>query len=459
MQTARNRAQQPDRRVYDSWEQDAMPTRNDPHKLLFSPPTLMLGEIHLTLLRSTNLIDKHRESEEMGFDEIAWWVFHKETDHDELRTQTDKVLKSIQVLKEASDKLAHKQPASYEELILSLLNFAESNKGKIEALGDYVRWLGARDPLAPGILFTYRVWGSTRMADRWIGKGREVPAWAESQLIRSATEIVLGICSSGHRVHDVVYGEIQYELMDSVDPEVLSHGSQIFVPDRTVVARTAHEVYINCATYFVEVRDSLRHILLDIAKFDKQRQPIRGDAFWRKFIAKAVASKKAETQLWDFKETLTMWHVKEPVQKERAKVTFAEDVAALANARGGVLVVGVSDQREIVGLGSPSRDLDKRLKALETVVATHVEYPRNVVSLAQVVVPIKDERHLCLVVMVAQTVEPVGVNDGNGKYTYPLRRETGIDRVPRSTLAEHKRPIREDNHDFMNDLRRFVAEN
>lgn len=80
-------------------------------------------------------------------------------------------------------------------------------------------------------------------------------------------------------------------------------------------------------------------------------------------------------------------------------------------------------------------------------------------SLQQVAVPTKNEGHLCLVVMVAQTVEPVGVNDGNGRYTYPVRRETGIDRVSRATLSEHKSRIREDNHDFMNDLRRFVAEN
>lgn len=411
------------------------------------------------LLRSANLIEKSRDSEEIGLDEVAWWVFHREINHDELRTHTDNILKCAQALKESSEKLARQQPDSYKELILTLREFAENRREEIERLLNYVRWLEARDPLAPGILFTYRVWGSTRMADRWIGNSPEIPAWADSTLIRGSTEIVLGIRSSGHRVHDVVYGEIQYELMDGMDPEVLSHGSQIFAPESNVVARTAREVYINCAEYFVEVRDSLRQIVLDIGKFEKQKQPIRGDAFWRKFIWKAVESKKAETQLWDFKETLTMWHVKEPTEKERAKVTFAEDVAALANARGGVLVVGVSDQRDIVGLRNSSRDRENCLKALEAVLARYVEYPRNIVSLQQVVIPIEDERRLCLVVIVAQTGEPVGVNNGNGRYTYPVRQETGIDRVSRSTLCEQKSRVREDNHDFMNDFRRFVAEN
>lgn len=85
------------------------------------------------------------------------------------------------------------------------------------------------------------------MADRWIGKSPEVPEWADSNLIRTSTEIVLGIRSSDHRVHDMVYGEIEYDLLDSMDPEVLSHGSQIAVPDSNVLARTVREVYINCS--------------------------------------------------------------------------------------------------------------------------------------------------------------------------------------------------------------------
>lgn len=48
-----------------------MHARNANHELLFSPATLNLGEIHLTLLRSTNLIEKYRDSEEIGLDEIA----------------------------------------------------------------------------------------------------------------------------------------------------------------------------------------------------------------------------------------------------------------------------------------------------------------------------------------------------------------------------------------------------
>ena len=61
-------------------------------------------------------------------------------------------------------------------------------------------------------------------------------------------------------------------------------------------------------------------------------------AFWREFIPKAAKAKIAEPQLWDFKETLAIWHVKGSEERQKAKVTFAgEDVASFANASGGVL--------------------------------------------------------------------------------------------------------------------------
>ena len=62
------------------------------------------------------------------------------------------------------------------------------------------------------------------------------------------------------------------------------------------------------------------------------------------FVSKAIQSKKTETQLLGFKETLPMWRMKNGPDKERAKQTFAEDVASLANARGDVLVIGITEQ-------------------------------------------------------------------------------------------------------------------
>jgi hypothetical protein len=154
-----------------------------------------------------------------------------------------------------------------------------------------------------------------------------------------------------------------------------------------------------------------------------------------------------------------MWQVKEQPDRDRAKVTFAEDVASLANGRGGVLVIGVSDQREIVGLGNSSRDLENRLKTASDVIAKHVEYDRDIVSFHHLPVPVEDEDQVCLVVIVAQACNAVGVRDGQERYTYPVRHETGIERMSRDDIFRRKAGLKSDNHDFMRELKQFVVDN
>jgi predicted HTH transcriptional regulator len=131
--------------------------------------------------------------------------------------------------------------------------------------------------------------------------------------------------------------------------------------------------------------------------------------------------------LWDFKETLTVWHVQNGEERRKAKVTFAEDVASFANVSGGVLVVGVNDHRDIVGIGS-GREIENRLKTAADVLEEHLEYDRPVGSFRQVALG-ENEDTICLVIVISQACTTVGVNDGQERYTYPVRRETGISRV------------------------------
>ena len=53
-------------------------------------------------------------------------------------------------------------------------------------------------------------------------------------------------------------------------------------------------------------------------------------------------------------------------------VTFAEDVASFANAEGGALILGVTDQRDIVGVGS-GQELESRLKFARDVLADRLD--------------------------------------------------------------------------------------
>jgi hypothetical protein len=360
--------------------------KDNVHNVLYSPATLMLGEIHLRLLRSANQMDALRWTkvkktgrfssldltdfgQEIGMDEIHWWVFKKEKDIHELGEKAEEILNSVDLLREGAVKLKNKHPRSYEHLLTMLKDFAEQHFHEIEVLKDYVSWLEARDPFAPRILFTYRVWGSTRMSDRQIKTKSQASLKSERNLLRISAEIVLGVRMDGSRVYDDTRTEMLYEIYEGMDPEQLSYARNINLSESRVLPRAASAIFTECVSYFTEIRESLRNILIDIDKYEQQRELIYSDSFWREFIPKAAKAKTAEPQLWDFKQTLTLWHpVKNEEDRRKARVTFAEDIASFANTSGGILVLGVNDQREIVGIGN-GKELENRLKLARDVLA------------------------------------------------------------------------------------------
>jgi len=115
-----------------------------------------------------------------------------------------------------------------------------------------------------------------------------------------------------------------------------------------------------CAAFFEFLRNSLRDIESELLKRNEREARLTSDRFWRDFIAKARKSAKAEPTLWDFKETLSFWHAQTGDARRREKVKLAADVASFANAEGGCLIVGVTDDRRVVGISANPRDLENR---------------------------------------------------------------------------------------------------
>jgi hypothetical protein len=133
----------------------------------------------------------------VGQDEINWWIVENETNLDELSAITDEALNAAQVLKTDAAKLKNREPESYEVLLVDLRKFAEQHRVEIDTLHKYVGLLEKRHPMAPRILFTYRVWGSTRMADREMNlDGEEAGKWKE-ETRRALAEIALGVRERG----------------------------------------------------------------------------------------------------------------------------------------------------------------------------------------------------------------------------------------------------------------------
>jgi hypothetical protein len=387
----------------------------------------------------------------VGPDEINWWVRRKEKNVEELRGRTESAREAAHSLLRAADQLRRTQFDSYPKLLAALRRFAENRSGEIDAVREYVRWLAEKDILAPYILFTYRVWGSTRRGERWIDVAEIKIEEEDPHQFRRLAEVVLGLRSRILYAVDKTEYEIGAEIADRMNGEDMT--TEIRIPVTSIAKRASHEIFHECEVYFRELRNSLDNILIDIDKYKSEEGLIHSDRFWQDFISKATRTKKTESQFWDFKETLTIW-VAQGDARAKGKISFAEDVASLANAEGGVLVIGVTDEREVVGIGG---DVESRLKFASDVLARHIEYDRNIVKLHQVEVPDREGvSKLCLVVVVAKACGPVAVLQLDGTYSYPIRRETGITRESRLDIASPKTHLKSDRYEFLEALSQFV---
>jgi len=438
------------------------------HGMLFSGASWEIGEIHWYIQKADTemtrrcfvrregehrsvKIDRTPFGDEVGTDEINWWVFKRETEIEELKKRTEKTLSSAQKLKEDSFMLKEKDtPKSYLDLIEVIRDFTEDHKKEINDLYEYVLWLHKKDVLAPRILFTYRVWGSTRLSDLMIRITAKTIE-EDRPTVKKCVETALGLRIDQGYTLGRVYSDIFAEIADSVDDE---YQGPIEVPKQRVIKRTPHKVLSELATYFEFLRQSLRNIILDIEKYNDQMRLLYRESFWRSLITKAKRSNRIERQLWDFKRTLEMWHVG-PEEREKWKVEFCEDVASFANAKGGVLIIGVTNEppRRIEGI----LDLENRLKFAKEVLRRHAVYVSDFTHFQQVLM--RDEvgrDKTCLVIVVSQTKGVVRVKDQQGKYSFPIRLETGKSRADEDMIKDSKKYVIRDNYNFMSDLYTFL---
>ena len=437
---------------------------DDAHAAVICPETLRLGEILWYLLKAEQDLrnasfttdakgvqQRTPFGDEVGRDAIHWWVFKKESDLNRLEARTNQALEAADRLKKASATLRRHRAESYDALLAALRDFAVRHAADVLALHGYVTWLWGLEMLAPSILFTYRVWGSTRRDDRWADLTAQSLESETPTMLRHLTEMALGLRNRFIYAFDHAIFEIGAEAYER-NPE--AEGSLEVDPEQ-LAAYASPEVLGEFAVFFEWLRASLRNVVVDIHACVAQRELLHSDAFWRQFILTAVHSRKTETLHWDFKETLALWKAKGEA-RDKAKLTLAEDAASFANASGGAIIVGVTDDRKIVGIKG---DCESGLKFARDVLAERLDYPRDIVVFHEVAVPGgSGEDAMCLVVAVARSMEVVAVNDGEGHFSYPVRRETGLSRETPHKIDDAKTHLKSDSFDFMERLQQFVRE-
>lgn len=435
------------------------------HQLLFNEPGRMLGKIHEILLNSSEYLASmcyHQEGmkteitelgKEVGKDEIHWWVYVKEQELELLLQRTKDTLIATQTLKEEANKLIYKEVSTYEGIISILVNFINSHKNEIEILYNFVNWLAGRDKYAPSVLYTYRVWGTTRRSQRYIYFQKPEKEGCLQREI-NPTEVFCGLWLDGFYILDKVQMELSAEIAESIDPEVYSFDHHIVVPQRRLISQTSHEVLGEFSLYFEMLRNSMRNIIIDIEKYNLQKNLLWSDIFWERFIVKVRDLQKPES-LWDFKKTFEMWHIPSGTNsklKAEKELQFAEEIASIANSTGGVLLVGITDKppRQTEGIGDDLTEIERKIKYSRDVSRNYLVYPRDILHFHHM--KVNDSNGVlknCLVIAIKQTCETVAVKDKDGRFTYPIRQETGLSRVTEDYIWEQKIHLKSDNFDFI----------
>lgn len=382
---------------------------------------------------------------------IHWWIFTKETDVEGLLKKTENTLSYVEKLKGDSFRLKKKyNTESYSNLICLIKEFMEHHEKEINELFDYVFWLHKKDILAPCMLFTYEVWGSTRLSDRTVIINSNAVE-ANQNEVELCTEYALGLrTGSRYTIYDVRW-DIADDICNSIDSE-----SQVSIPipkDRLIV-QTSHKTLDELAICFEHIRNSFREIIDEINRYNAPTELLHRESFWKSFILKAMSSDRIENQSWDFKETFEMWNTKNKAKAD-AEIKFCEQTAAFANANGGVFIVGITDKfpRKIAGI----QDLENKVKFTKECIHKYMNYDTDFVNFQQVLINCEGGGcRSCLIIAVAQRKNVVHVKDQFDKFSYPIRLATGLGRSTYDKIKTSKIKILNDNYDYISNLYRFL---
>ncbi len=239
---------------------------------------------------------------------------------------------------------------------------------------------------------------------------------------------------------DDAYEAAGEEGYPSVSAPILLHMAQTHIRE-------------NVITYFTKLRDSLRHIDTLCQEF-LQREHIYADDRFARRLLKKISSQKSivETDLWDIKAALEMWFVPTP-DKEAATINFVEDVAAFANNRGGILIIGITDgKHEIIGVDKP----EDRIKKIETVLRKYTDAQVDFTRIRAV--PFAGVARPCIIIVVGKTDMPVGVRQLNNSYSFPLRVGPGIERVSQKQISATKASMKGTEFTFAWELEAWISD-
>ncbi len=247
------------------------------------------------------------------------------------------------------------------------------------------------------------------------------------------------------------------DVSDDIQIFVTTHSKYFLSADENICS-VYFLLKINNAsiTYKVPIEDfpeiyKKMEIVLD--EYEQDQIIFYNDLFWSKFIEKTL--NREEDQLWDIKLYYEMWKTPNPSVKEKKKLEFCEDVAAFANAEGGIIIIGITNEipRKIVGL----EKIEEKMNSIPKLLSRITNLKLTTCVMRDILIK-KENEYECriLVIIIPQTKNVTEVKGLDQNFSYPLRVGAGLIKSDFNTILESKKDIYRQNFKFIRKLFEFT---
>jgi len=386
-----------------------------------------IGKVHSIILVADNLLEEKQlvqvdESVEFDLSSVEFTPFGEATIGNfpryflrnnierlfELRNKLEALHPYLDTLKRDSKKLIESyQVEEYADLIHNIKKFYNDHAENISELLSVIEYLQEIDSFAPALFLTHPQWSTTQISTRYM----KIKSLKDFEgLIERAADIVSGIRSFGRSTYDDIKSELEADIAESVDPEYVTH---ITVPEKSVLVRTSRKALLELATYFEKIRVCCENILSEINQLC-DGSILENVPFLELLVNKAKEKTQSETTLWDFKQTFPVWL--NPTGKNKQK--FALRVASFANNKGGILIAGITDDREVIGI----TDIEERVKQTRSLIDEKIENGNHEIKVASISMETNEgEKRSCLLILIPQNCVPTSVTKLDDRIVYPYR--------------------------------------
>jgi predicted HTH transcriptional regulator len=131
-----------------------------------------------------------------------------------------------------------------------------------------------------------------------------------------------------------------------------------------------------------------------------------------------------------------------------------ENLAIFANKDGGILIIGISNTRVLIGVDNP----ENKIQQSSSWISLYMPNARNIIKI--ITLPINNgvKDILILLFIIKQSKNTIPVINGISE-TYVIRDNVSLSRVSSSYIDDIKKTVADSNYLFMREIFDFVYNN